>query len=81
MTQATLVRQFIKDAAGQPVAVLLPIEEYALVRTLLERRDQELAAQMHDMQLAANDPLFLSDLRETMAAFEATDVEWWEHAA
>ena len=75
--QATLARQFIKDATGQPVAVLLPIEEYALVRTLLERRDQELAAQMHDMQLAANDPLFLADLHETMAAFEAADVEWW----
>jgi hypothetical protein len=81
MTQTMLVRQFINDAAGQPVAVLLPMEEYALVRPLLERRDQELAAQMREMQSAANDPLFLADLHATMVAFEASDAEWWEHTA
>jgi hypothetical protein len=76
-----LVRQFIKDTMGQPVAVILPIEEYALVRPILENRDQELGGKLREMELAARDPLFLADLRETMAAFEVADAEWWEHTA
>ncbi len=81
MSQAMLVRQFIKDTMGQPVAVILPIEEYALVRPILEHRDQELGGKLREMGLAAKDPLFLADLRETMAAFEVADAEWWEHTA
>ena len=80
MSQAMLVRQFIKDTMGRPVAVILPIEEYALVRPILENRDQELSGKLHEMELAARDPLFLADLRETMAAFEVADAEWWEYA-
>lgn len=49
MTHATLVRQFIKDAAGQPVAVLLPIEEYSLMKAQLKRQEDELAAQVRDI--------------------------------
>ncbi|MBM4457460.1 MAG: hypothetical protein FJ011_06785 [Chloroflexi bacterium] len=81
MSQAVLARQVIKDTLGQPIAVLLPIEEYALVRPILESREQELAGKVHEMELAARDPLFLADLRETMAAFEVADAEWWEHSA
>lgn len=76
----TIKRQFIADADGRPVAVLLPLEEYTLVEELLEQR---LAVGSRDTRLAqiaqaADDPLFLADLRETMDAFHASDAEWWE---
>jgi hypothetical protein len=79
MSQAMLVRQYIKDAMGQPVAIILPIEEYALVRPILEEQGRELRDKLHEMELAAQDPLFLADLRESMNAFEIADAEWWEH--
>jgi hypothetical protein len=75
MSQVVLVRQFIKDATGQPIAVILPIEEYALIRPILESRDQELAGKLTEMQFAATDPLYLADLREAMMAFQSTDTE------
>ena len=37
MTEIVLKRQFITDSAGEPVAVILPIEEFALVRELIEQ--------------------------------------------
>ncbi|MDQ1301558.1 MAG: hypothetical protein QG637_1480 [Chloroflexota bacterium] len=80
MSQELLVRQFIRDTSGQPVAVILPMEEYALVRPILENRDQELGVKLRELELAAKDPLFLADLRATMAAFEVVDTEWWEHS-
>ena len=79
MSQAVLARQFIRDAAGQPFAVILPIEEYALIRPILEEQEQRLEREVQEIALAANDPLFLSDLRESMAAFETADRDWWEH--
>ena len=81
MSQPALSRQFIRDTAGQPVAVILPIEEYALVRSILEDRDLRSARQVREIELAADDPLFLADLRESMAAFEVADADWWEHEA
>ena len=33
---------------------------------------------IEQMEQAANDPLFMADLRETMSAFAAIDAEWWE---
>ncbi len=80
MSQATLSRQFISDAQGRPIAVILPIEEYALVKPVLEQHDQDEARKIQEIELAASDPLFLADLKETMAVFEAVDAEWWEHA-
>jgi hypothetical protein len=66
-SQVVLPRQFIRNTAGQPVAVILPIEEYVLVRPILESRDYELASKLREIELAAKDPLFLADLKETMA--------------
>lgn len=76
----TIKRQFIADADGRPVAVILPLEEYALVAQILEQR---LTASSPDPRLAqvaqaADDPLFIADLRETMDAFVTSDAEWWE---
>jgi len=78
MAQTTLSRQFIKDSLGRPIAVILPIEEYTLVKPILEDHDQENERRLHEIALAASDPLFLADLKETMVAFEAIDAEWWE---
>lgn len=74
-----LKRQFITDGSGNPIGVILPLEEYTLVADTLEQR---LSAQMDDklrqMEQASHDPLFMADLEETMAAFEHPDAEWWE---
>ncbi len=74
-----LKRQFISDAAGNPIGVILPLEEYTLVADTLEQR---LMAQMDDklrqMEQAEHDPLFITDLEEVQTAFENADAEWWE---
>ena len=74
-----LKRQFITDTAGNPIGVILPLEEYSLVADTLEQR---LAARLDDrlrqMEQAPGDALFMADLQETMAAFAAPDGEWWE---
>ena len=38
MTETILKRQYITDADGTPVGVILPIEEFALVQDLLEEK-------------------------------------------
>ena len=80
MSRAVLKRQFITDAAGNPVAVILPLDQFALVEEILEQQfpatnDVEKPERMRQ---AADDPYFLADLRETMSAFAEADAEWWE---
>ena len=70
-------KTFIHDAAGHAVAVILPIEQYNLVKYLLEE-DEE--AQLQEMEEAVHNSRFMSDLHETMSAFAAVDTEWWERA-
>ena len=74
-----LKRQFITDEAGNPIGVILPLEEYTLVADTL---DQQLSAQLdvkiQQVENAMDDPLFRADLSETMTAFEHVDAEWWE---
>jgi len=86
MTMAILKRQFITDTAGNPVGVILPLKEFVLVEEILDQRfptttgaDEEVA-KLNQMEQAANDPLFVADLRETMSAFAKVDAEWWEPA-
>ena len=80
MTVAVLKRQFIADATGSPVGVILPLEEFALVEKILEQRFPASgeANKLNQMKQAAHDPLFVADLRETMVAFAGVDAEWWE---
>ena len=75
-----LKRQFITDVSGQPIGVILPLEEYALVEEILKQHTQPLAEteKLDQMEQAAHDPLFMADLREVMSAFAETDAEWWE---
>ena len=80
VTTVVLKRQFITDVAGNPIGVILPLEEFALVEEMLEQRSQILseADKLDQMERAANDLLFMADLREAMSAFAGTDAEWWE---
>jgi hypothetical protein len=68
-------RQFITDSEGNPVAVILPLEEFAMIEDVLEKqiKTRSEVENLALMQQAANDPLFLADLEETMSAFHATD--------
>jgi hypothetical protein len=80
MTTTMLKRQFITDADGNPVGVILPVEEFKLIEQVLEQRLSEtsVAEKIALIDQAAQDPLFLADLRETMDDFAAADAEWWE---
>ena len=82
METSTLKRQFITDAQGNPVGVILPIEEWALIKDLLDHVASTVddADKLALMEKAAQDPLYLQDLRETMAAFAQVDADWWEPA-
>ncbi len=82
MTTTILKRQFITDAAGKAIGVILPIEEFSLVEEILARRLRPPALteadKLDQMEQAANDPLFMADLQDTMEAFAEVDAEWWE---
>ncbi|MCX5975095.1 MAG: hypothetical protein NTU59_10620 [Coprothermobacterota bacterium] len=80
MARTVLKRQFITDAAGNPVGVILPLEEFALVEeTLKQRLPSPVAAdKLAQMEQAGNDALFMNDLREAMNAFAGADAQWWE---
>ena len=80
MTTAILKRQFIKDATGNPVGVILPLEEFALVENILDSHhpQSDEPDRLAQMAQAAKDPQFMADLHHTMSAFSNTDTEWWE---
>jgi len=80
MSVAVLKRQFITDEAGNPIGVILPLKEFALVKDILEQHPKVLSEddKLDQMEQAAQDTLFMADLRETMSAFAGVDAEWWE---
>ncbi len=80
MTTTTLKRQFITDKEGNPIAVILPMEEFVLVKDMLDRRSQtpDEVDKLAQIEQAAQDPLFMADLREAMSVFAEVDAEWWE---
>jgi hypothetical protein len=80
MAAHVLKRQFIRDAAGNPVGIILPLEEFALVDEVLKQRLEvpSIEDKLSKMKKAANDALFMDDLREAMIAFEEADAEMAE---
>ena len=78
MITAMLQRQFITDSDGKQIGVILPLEELKTLEDALESKCQEEARQLEQMKQAANDPLFMEDLKETMNAFSSIDSEGWE---
>jgi hypothetical protein len=89
MNTTTLDKHFIIDAQGRQIGVILSMEEYMLVEPILQQHQQLKPSniekadheKLHKIEQAANDPLFLADLREAMNDFEHVDAEWWERSA
>jgi len=82
MTTIALKRQMITDTTGKPIGVILPLEEYTLVKDILEehRPTFDEVDKLTQMEKAGHDPLFMTDLKESMSAFAEADAEWWEPA-
>jgi len=80
MAAHALKRQFIRDSEGNPIGVILPLEEFALVEETLTKLllVPSTAGKLAQMENAANDDLFMADLCETMNAFEQVDAQWLE---
>jgi hypothetical protein len=80
MAAHALKRQFIRDSEGNPIGVILPLEEFALVEETLTKLllVPSTACKLAQMEKAANDDLFMADLCETMNAFEQVDAQWLE---
>jgi hypothetical protein len=78
MSTTTLQKQFITDTEGKTIGVIMPIEELWLMEQAVQEQRRQDALRLEQMRQAANDPLFLQDLEETMTAFSAIDAEWWE---
>ncbi len=74
-----LKRQCITDATGNPIGVILPLEEFELVAETLVQRltSQQTEVKLQRMEVAAQDPLFLADLAEMMADCSHVDAEGW----
>ncbi|NUO84393.1 hypothetical protein HUU05_30325 [candidate division KSB1 bacterium] len=72
------------DNQGRQLGVILPIDDYSRVEPFLqqyERGSREASSETEEEKLrlveqAANDPLFLADLREAMNDFKHVDAEW-----
>jgi PHD/YefM family antitoxin component YafN of YafNO toxin-antitoxin module len=65
---------------GNPVGVILPLEEFALVEDTLNQRlpVSGMADKLIQMEQAANEALFMNDLQETMSSFDGADAQFWE---
>ena len=74
MTTTTLKRQFITDEEGNPIAVILPLEEFALVKDILDRRSQatDEADKLAQIEQAAQDPLFMTCARQCRHSLRPT---------
>ncbi len=73
----TLQRQFLTDIKGEPIGIILPLEEYKLVEPILKQRTNDLE-KLKQMEQATHDARFMTDLHEVMSDFMAVDAEWWE---
>jgi PHD/YefM family antitoxin component YafN of YafNO toxin-antitoxin module len=71
--------QFVTDADGNKVAVILPIEEYEEMMEDLQIPNKStppgLEEKLAAMREAASDELYLADLNEATEDFKHTDAE------
>jgi len=81
MSTSVLKRQLITDAEGNPIGVILPMEEYLMIESNLPRKGVPdiQTEKLNRMKHAANDALFMADLNGAMDSFSTVDSEWWEH--
>ncbi len=77
MATIMLKRQIINDTVGNPIGVILPLEEYTLVERILNKRFPAVTvdARLAQMKQAVADPLFMADLEETMSAYAEIDAD------
>lgn len=66
MKPSSLRQQFITDAQGNTIGVLLPIEDYQRIAPFLQRKDDQEQEKLALLNQASQDPLFLADLQESM---------------
>ncbi len=78
MNANTLRQQFITDTQGNAIAVILPIEDCQRIAPLLQRKSDLEQKKLTLLKQAAQDPLLLADLQESMNDFKQVDSEWWE---
>lgn len=76
---AALKRQFINDETGKPIAIILPFEEYIIVKDVLESHKD--AEKLALMEQTTKDERYLNDLKNIMTDFRHIDAEWWEQDA
>jgi hypothetical protein len=87
MNMTTLSKQFITDTQGRQIGVILPIDVYKMVEPILRQYEQDSRSGVKEtdedkllkLEQAANDPLFLADLKEVMEDFAHVDIEGWGH--
>jgi len=88
-SMTTFDKQFITDAQGRQIGVILSIDVYKLVEPILRQYEQNNRSGFKEanedkllkLEQAAHDPLFLADLQEVMQDFAHVDIEGWEHGA
>jgi len=76
-----LQRQFINDTKGIPIGVILPLEEYRWIEPILKQLKavpDKNADKLKQMEQAADDTRFMTDLHEVMSDFAEVDTKWWE---
>jgi hypothetical protein len=83
MAEKTLRRQYITDADGTPIGVILPMDEFALVRDILEQRfphesetDQRSRASLKDRSIKDADLFGMWADRKDLAGRSSR--EWLE---
>ena len=81
MSDSVLKRQIITDSEGNPIGVILPMNEYLMIEKNLPKIGPhfDVNEKLKRLNSAVIDPLFMTDLEESMVSFTSADDEWWEH--
>jgi len=81
MSESILKRQIITDSEGNPIGVILPMDEYLMIEQNLPKigPHSDVNEKLKRLHRAIEDPLFMTDLEESMVSFTSVDDEWWEH--
>ena len=81
MSNSVIKREIIPDSEDNPIEVILPMNEYLMIEQNLPKigPHSDVNEKLKRLHRAIDDPLFMTDLEESMASFTSVDDEWWEH--